>query len=88
MFFWHNRLAQSLRAFTMALCRQLRCAGIRILEVLPPLVDTPATHLVRRRKMSPDVLVDRVLRDIRRGRDQILPGMVRLLPALMRLIRF
>ena len=36
--------------------------------------------------MSPDVLVDRVLHDIRRGQDEILSGMVRLLPALMRLI--
>jgi uncharacterized oxidoreductase len=75
-----------LHAFTMALRRQLSGAGIRVVKVLPPLVDTPATHLVRRRKLSPDVLVDRVLRDIRRGRDEILPGMVRLLPALMRLI--
>jgi uncharacterized oxidoreductase len=75
-----------LHAFTMALRRQLSGAGIRVVEVLPPLVDTPATHLVRRRKMSPDVLVDQVLRDIRRGQDEILPGMARLLPALMRLI--
>ena len=32
-----------LRSFTMALRRQLRDVGIRVVEVLPPLVDTPAT---------------------------------------------
>jgi len=30
-------------------------------------------------------LVEQVLRDIARGRDEILPGQVRLLPTLMRL---
>jgi uncharacterized oxidoreductase len=74
-----------LHSFTMALRRQLRGTGIRVVEVLPPLVDTPATRSVRQRKMSPGTLVDRVLRDIARGRDEILPGMVGLLPLLMRL---
>jgi uncharacterized oxidoreductase len=74
-----------LRSFTMSLRRQLRRIGIRVIEVLPPLVDTPATGSVRKSKMSPEALVDRVLRDIARGRDEILPGMVGLLPLLMRL---
>jgi uncharacterized oxidoreductase len=74
-----------LRSFTMALRRQLRGIGIRVIEVLPPLVDTPATRSVEKSKMSPEALVDRVLRDIARGRDEILPGMVGLLPLLMRL---
>jgi uncharacterized oxidoreductase len=74
-----------LHSFTLALRRQLRCVGIRVVEVLPPLVDTPATQSVRQPKMSPGALVERVLRDIVRGRDEILPGMVSLLPLLMRL---
>ncbi len=74
-----------LRSFTMALRQQLRGVGIRVIEVLPPLVDTPATRSARKSKMSPETLVDRVLRDIARGRDEILPGMVGLLPLLMRL---
>jgi uncharacterized oxidoreductase len=69
----------------MALRRQLRGVGIRVVEVMPPLVDTPATRAVRQPKMSPKVLVDRVLRDIARGRDEILPGLVCVLPLLMRL---
>jgi short-subunit dehydrogenase involved in D-alanine esterification of teichoic acids len=59
--------------------------GIRVVEVLPPLVDTPATRAVKGPKMSADALVDRVLRDIDRGRDEILPGNVGLLPMMMRL---
>jgi uncharacterized oxidoreductase len=76
-----------LRSFTMALRLQLQLhgVGIRVVEVLPPLVDTPATRSVRQRKMSPETLVGRVLRDIERGRDEILPGRVGLLPLLMRL---
>jgi uncharacterized oxidoreductase len=74
-----------LHSFAMALRRQLRGVGIRVVEVLPPLVDTPATRSARRPKMSTGALVDRVLRDIQKGRDEILPGRVGLLPILMRL---
>ena len=74
-----------LHSFAMGLRRQLRGVGIRVVEVLPPLIDTPATRSVRQPKMSTDALVDRVLRDIRNGRDEILPGKVGLLPLLMRL---
>ena len=58
---------------------QLHGVGIRIVEVPPPLVDTPATRSVRQRKMSPETLVGRVLRDIERRRHEILPGRVGLL---------
>jgi uncharacterized oxidoreductase len=74
-----------LRSFTLALRRQLSGVGIRVVEVLPPLVDTPATRAVRQPKMSADALVERVLRDIQRGRDEILPGKVGLLPIMMRI---
>jgi uncharacterized oxidoreductase len=74
-----------LHSFAMGLRRQLRGVGIRVVEVLPPLIDTPATRSVRQPKMSTGALVDRVLRDIRNGRDEILPGKVGLLPLLMRL---
>jgi uncharacterized oxidoreductase len=63
----------------------LRGVGIRVVEVLPPLVDTPATRTVSKAKMSPAALVDQVMRDISHGKDEIMPGKVRLLPMLMRL---
>jgi uncharacterized oxidoreductase len=74
-----------LHSFTMALRRQLAGVGIRVVEILPPLVDTPATSAARGPKMSADALVRRVLRDIANGRDESLPGKVGLLPILMRL---
>lgn len=75
-----------LHSFSMALRRQLLGVGIRVVEVLPPLIDTPATRAERQPKMPADALVDRVLRDIRNGWDEILPGKVGLLPLLMRLL--
>ena len=75
-----------LHSFAMALRRQLSGVGIRVVEVLPPLVDTPATSAERQPKMSTSALVDRVLRDIQNGRDESLPGKVGLLPILMRLV--
>jgi uncharacterized oxidoreductase len=74
-----------LRSFTMALRRQVRGVGIRVVEVLPPLVDTPATRTVSNAKMSPVAMVDQVMRDISHGKNEIMPGKVRLLPMLMRL---
>ena len=74
-----------LHSFTMALRRQVSGVGIRVVEVMPPLIDTPATSASKQPKMSPSTLVDRVLRDIRAGRDESLPGKVGLLPILMRL---
>jgi uncharacterized oxidoreductase len=74
-----------LHSFTLALRRQLSGVGIRVFEVLPPLIDTPATSATRQPKMSTSALVDRVLRDIRNGRDESLPGKVGLLPIMMRL---
>jgi short-subunit dehydrogenase involved in D-alanine esterification of teichoic acids len=48
----------------MALRRQLSGVGIRVIEVLPPLIDYTATRAERQPKMSADAFVDRVLRDI------------------------
>ena len=73
-----------LHSFAMALRRQLAGVGIRVVEVLPPLVDTPATSAARGTKMSADALVGRALSDIAKGRDESLPGKVGLLPIMMR----
>ena len=81
----YSATKSGLRSFTLALRRQLRGIGIRVVEVLPPLVDTPATRTVSKAKMSPVALVDQVMHDISHGKDEIMPGKVRLLPMLMRL---
>jgi short-subunit dehydrogenase involved in D-alanine esterification of teichoic acids len=44
-----------LHSFTMALRRQVRDVGFRVVEVLPPLVDTPATRALSKAKMSGEI---------------------------------
>ncbi|HEY0419620.1 MAG TPA: SDR family NAD(P)-dependent oxidoreductase, partial [Acetobacteraceae bacterium] len=73
-----------LHSFTMALRRQLDGTRIRVVEVLPPVVDTAATAGVGGAKMPPAALVEETMRGVGRGRTEILPGRVRFLPALMR----
>ena len=74
-----------LRAFTQALRYQLQDSGIRVIETLPPLVDTPSTAGIDRPKMAPRAVVDATLACIARGRDECFVGQVRWLPLLMRL---
>lgn len=74
-----------LRAFTQALRYQLENTGIRVVEVLPPLVDTPVTAAIQKPKMSPEAVVEATLQAIARGQDEVLIGQVRLLPLLMRI---
>ena len=74
-----------LRSFTHALRYQLAHTGIRVVETLPPLVDTPSTTAVHRPKMTPAAVVDATLRAIAQGRVEIFVGEVRWLPLLMRI---
>ncbi|MGH8625179.1 MAG: SDR family oxidoreductase [Gammaproteobacteria bacterium] len=74
-----------LRSFTQALRYQLSNAGIRVVETLPPLVDTRITVAINRPKLAPAAVVDETLRAIARGRDEIFVGQVRWLPLLMRI---
>ena len=74
-----------LRSFTHALRYQLAHTGIRVVETLPPLVDTPSTTAVHRPKMTPVAVVDATLRAIAQGRVEIFVGEVRWLPLLMRI---
>jgi uncharacterized oxidoreductase len=74
-----------LRAFTKALRRQLSASGIRVIEVAPPLVDTPAVAHRRGVKLSPERVVSETLRAMREGRTEVYPGRTRLLPLLLRI---
>ncbi|MGH8645052.1 MAG: SDR family oxidoreductase, partial [Gammaproteobacteria bacterium] len=74
-----------LRSFTQALRYQLANTSIRVVETLPPLVDTRITATITRPKLSPAAVVDETLRAIARGRDEIFVGQVRWLPLLMRI---
>jgi len=74
-----------LHSFTQAIRYQLSNARIRVVETLPPLVDTRITVAINRPKLAATAVVDETLRAIARGRDEILVGQVRWLPLLMRI---
>lgn len=80
-----------LHAYTQCLREQLVNTSVRVVELLPPVVDTPladgiATPFPR---MPPEKLADALMRGLRRGSDEIAPGistplkwMSRLLPSI------
>jgi uncharacterized oxidoreductase len=74
-------------AWTRSLRQQLRGSSVRIVELLPPVVDTPlATNLDPSfSRMPPAVLAKAFLRGLERGREEITPGQSVILKWLGRL---
>lgn len=66
----------ALRAFTRALRYQIEHAGesIRVIEVLPPLVDTYMTRRSTRSKISPEQVAKEVIEGLKRNRKEIYVG--------------
>lgn len=82
-----------LRSYSMALRHLLRDSNVRVIEALPPVVDTKMTAGRGSRKMSPQACAAEIVRGIERDRTEINVGMVKLLqlvnslsPALARRI--
>jgi len=82
-----------LRSFTMALRGQLAGSNVRVLEVLPPVVETRMTATNRHRKMPAGECARQIVRAIEADRDEANVGATRLLrwaysvsPALARRI--
>ena len=65
-----------LHAYTQSLREQLKDTSVRVVELLPPVVDTPlAANLASSfPRMPPDVLADALMKALRRGRTEIAPG--------------
>ncbi len=74
-----------LHGFADGLRRQLEPRGIHVLEVLPPVVDTPATAHRAVRKISPEAVAEATLDALAGRRSLALVGATRLLPTLLRL---
>lgn len=74
-----------LRSFTQALRYQLEGTPVRVLEVLPPLVDTDMTRGRGSGKLPPEAVAEQTLRGLERGHEEVLVGKARLLPWLLRL---
>lgn len=74
-----------LHGFAEGLRSQLASRGVHVLEVLPPLVDTPMNAHVRGRKMRPEDVARKVTTALARRKPVALPGATRMLPALLRI---
>lgn len=86
-----------LRSYTMALRKQLEGSQVRVIEALPPVVDTAMTAGRSGKKMSPEQCAREILSAVLQGRAEANIGMVKLLrvvesisPALVRkvMLRF
>jgi len=74
-----------LHSFVKALRRQLAKSGILVMEVLPPVVDTPAVAHRHVAKMPAERLVSETLAALAKRKPEVYPGVVRWLPLLLRL---
>jgi uncharacterized oxidoreductase len=71
-----------LRSFTMALRAQLAKTKVRVLEVLPPVVETRMTAGNRHKKMPASECARQVVAAIEKGRDEANVGMTKVLRAV------
>jgi len=81
----YGAVKAGLHGFAEALRRQLAPKGTHVLEVLPPLVDTPATAKETAKKISPAEVAAVTLKALALRRPMALPGQTRLLPTLLRI---
>ncbi|MEE4317507.1 MAG: SDR family NAD(P)-dependent oxidoreductase [Erythrobacter sp.] len=71
-----------LRSFTMSLRAQLKGEPIRVIEALPPVVDTQMTADRDMSKMPPQECARQIIAALEQGRDEANVGMVKLLRAI------
>lgn len=75
----------ALHSLSKSLRRQFAPLGIRVTELIPPVVDTPATAHRKVAKLATDVVAAQAVSGALSGRDEVRPGAVRFLPLLLRL---
>lgn len=83
----------ALRSYTMALRHQLKDTNVRVMEALPPVVETKMTAGRTSKKMSPEECARQIVAGMENGATQVDVGIVKLLtrvysvsPALARRI--
>lgn len=81
----YGAVKAGLHGFAEGLRRQLAPKGTHVLELLPPLVDTPMNARVSGKKMSTAEVAEVTLRALELRKPMALPGKTRLLPALLRI---
>jgi len=77
-----------LHSFSQSLRYQLAPRGIRVIEVILPLVATPMTEGRGSGKMDADAAARAILAGVARGRNEVHVGKARLLPLLIRIAPF
>jgi uncharacterized oxidoreductase len=81
----YGAVKAGLHGFAEGLRRQLAPGGTHVLEVLPPLVDTPSTARVTGKKISPAEVASVTLKALALRRPMALPGQTKLLPMMLRI---
>ncbi|HUZ12633.1 MAG TPA: SDR family NAD(P)-dependent oxidoreductase [Caulobacteraceae bacterium] len=74
-----------LRAFTKALRMQLDRAGVGVMEVIPPAVDTPSTAHRKGPKVSAELVAAKIASGISRNAREVFIGDARAIPLALRL---
>jgi uncharacterized oxidoreductase len=74
-----------LRAFAKALRMQLAGVGVRVMEVVPPAVDTPSTVHRNVPKVSAARVAAEIVRGLGRGAREVFIGEARMIPIALRL---
>lgn len=72
----------ALRSYTMALRAQLKGENIRVIEALPPVVDTQMTADRKTSKMPPQECARQIIAALEKGHDEANVGMVKVLRAV------
>lgn len=80
----YSATKSALHAMTRSLRFQLRSTSIRVIEVMPPAVDTAMASHYAGAKATPDFIAGRILRGLARDQDQIVIGVSRLARFLAR----
>ncbi len=81
----YGAVKAGLHGFAEGLRRQLAPRGTHVLELLPPLVDTPMTANTKGKKISPAEVAAVTLRALALRRPMALPGQTKLLPMMLRI---
>jgi uncharacterized oxidoreductase len=81
----YGAVKAGLHGFAEGLRRQLSPNGTHVLELLPPLVDTPSTAHVTKKKISTAEVAAVTLKALALRRPLALPGQTKLLPMMLRI---
>jgi uncharacterized oxidoreductase len=81
----YGAVKAGLHGFAEGLRRQLAPKGTHVLELLPPLVDTPMTAQTKGKKISTAEVAAVTLKALAQRRPMALPGQTKLLPMMLRI---